>query len=125
MKKEQLLYEPTNVQSRASFLALRNQYLNDPNVDSREPYRIWLDFRLKLLTKWEEERGTLTCQYCGQDSLHKVTEGVTPRLQATLDHVMPRARGGAEFDEDNLCVACRPCNERKADLCPTEFTTNS
>lgn len=118
MKKEKLTYEPSEVQSRASLLALRYQYLNDPDVDSREPYRVWLDFRLKLLTKWEEEQGSLKCVYCGQDHLEKVTDGVEPRYQATLDHVMPRARGGAEFDEDNLVVACRPCNEKKADDLP-------
>lgn len=30
----------------------------------------------------------------------------------TVDHIMPRARGGAE-DFDNLAVACRSCNSRK------------
>jgi len=90
-------------------------------VDSREPCEVWLDFRMSLLSQWEKERGTLTCHYCGRDNLQKVTEGVEPRNQATLDHVMPRARGGAEFDESNLVVACRPCNERKADNPPTKM----
>jgi 5-methylcytosine-specific restriction endonuclease McrA len=115
LKKEQLTYEPYEVQSRAALLALRKQYLDDPAVDSREPYRIWLSFRMKLLTKWEQERGMLSCAYCGQPDLAKMTDGVEDRYQATLDHVKPRAAGGAEFDENNLVVACRPCNEKKAD----------
>ena len=115
MKKEQLTYEPQEVQSRAALLALRFQYMNDPDVDTREPYEVWLDFRMELLTRWEEERGTLTCEYCGCDNLHKVTEGVQPKHQATLDHVKPRALGGAEYDENNLVVACRNCNAKKAD----------
>ena len=115
MKKEALKYEPSEVQSRASLLALLDQYYQDPAVDTEKPYRRWLSFRMELLTKWEEERGTLTCAYCGQDNLHKVTEQVAPRLQATLDHVVPRAMGCNEYDVSNLVVACRRCNELKAD----------
>ena len=118
MRSETLTYEPEETQSRASLLALKLQYINDPNTDARDSYKVWLRFRMNLLTKWEEERGTLTCHYCGRDNLCKVTEGEQPRNQATLDHVMPRARGGAEFDESNLVVACRPCNEKKADDLP-------
>lgn len=119
MKKEKLTYEPRVSQSRASLLALLKQYSLDPNVDTTEPYKRWLNFRMELLTRWEEERGSLKCEYCGQDNLHKVTEGVEPRYQATLDHVMPRSKGGAEFDESNLVVSCRVCNERKKDDLPT------
>ena len=118
MKKEKLMYEPKETQSRASFLALKEQYFQDPNVDTERPYRRWLSFRMALLTRWEEERGSLKCHFCGRDHLEKVTDGVEPRYQATLDHFMPRARGGAEYDEANLVVACRPCNEKKADDLP-------
>ncbi len=62
---------------------------------------------------WEEESGSLKCHYCGQDNLEKVTEGVPSHMQATLDHVVARANGGAEFDVNNLVVACRPCNAKK------------
>ena len=115
MKKEQLKYEPEEVQSRASLLALKYQYFLDPDVDTTEPYKRWLNFRMELLTKWEEERGSLDCVYCGQKNLHKITEGVEPRYQATLDHVVPRAMGCDEYDVSNLVVACRTCNEKKAD----------
>ena len=114
-KKEHLTYEPSEVQSRASLLALRKQYFDDPQVDTTEPYKRWLIFRMELLTLWEEERGSLKCHDCGRDHLEKVTEGVEPKYQATLDHVIPRAAGCNEYDVSNLVVACRICNERKAD----------
>ncbi len=39
---------------------------------------------------------------------------------ATLDHVVPLARGGAH-DPGNLVVACGPCNRLKGELLPFEF----
>lgn len=39
---------------------------------------------------------------------------------ATLDHVVPVARGGAH-DPGNLVAACGPCNRLKGDLLPFEF----
>ena len=42
-----------------------------------------------------------TCQYCGDRA-------------ETLDHVVPRSRGGAHSWE-NVVAACRPCNVAKAD----------
>lgn len=113
--KEVLTYKPHETQSRAALLALKEQYMVDPEVDTALPHEVWLDFRMKLLTRWEDERGSLKCHYCGRDNLCKVTEYVQPKYQATLDHVQPRAKGGAEYDEDNLVVACAPCNWKKGD----------
>lgn len=118
MKKEKLTYEPDEVQSRASLLALNKQYFNNPDVDTDEPYKVWLNFRMRLLTRWEEERGTLTCYFCGQDNLYKVIDNVEPKYQATLDHYFPLAHGGLRYSEDNLVVACRKCNQKKADTLP-------
>lgn len=46
-----------------------------------------------------------SCFYCGRE----LTVG-----DSTLDHVVPRSRGGGE-DEGNLVLACRKCNRRKSD----------
>ena len=49
-------------------------------------------------------RDCYTCQYCGRHpGLHDLT----------IDHVVPRSRGGASTWE-NCVAACRPCNTRKA-----------
>jgi 5-methylcytosine-specific restriction endonuclease McrA len=44
-----------------------------------------------------------TCQYCG--SVH-------PSGELTLDHVVPRSRGGLSAWE-NLVACCHPCNRQK------------
>lgn len=48
------------------------------------------------------ERDGAVCLYCGD------TDG-----PFHIDHMTPLARGGSNRDE-NLCVACAPCNLRKA-----------
>ena len=53
-------------------------------------------------------RDRYTCQYC-----HK------PGRDLTIDHVMPRHRGGRHTWE-NLVSACRNCNHRKAGRTPQE-----
>jgi 5-methylcytosine-specific restriction endonuclease McrA len=50
------------------------------------------------------------CQYCGEKSTV---------FELTLDHIMPRSRGGATIPE-NLCAACKTCNQRKGDRTPEE-----
>jgi len=47
-----------------------------------------------------------TCQYCGI---------VLPSSELTLDHVVPRSRGGASSWE-NLVAACHDCNRRKGNM---------
>ena len=51
-----------------------------------------------------------TCQFCGR---------VFPSSELTLDHVVPRSRGGLSTWE-NLVACCHPCNRRKGNQLPTE-----
>ena|ERR1700722_18383701 len=51
-----------------------------------------------------------TCQYC-------LESGLASRL--TLDHIIPRSRGGANT-WDNLVACCLQCNNRKGDRTPEE-----
>ena len=51
-----------------------------------------------------------TCQYCGRQ--------YAP-AELTLDHVMPRSRGG-ESAWDNLVACCKRCNHRKGSRTPEE-----
>jgi 5-methylcytosine-specific restriction endonuclease McrA len=48
------------------------------------------------------------CQYCGRESSH-----------LTIDHVVPRHRGG-EHSWENLVAACPQCNRRKGGRLPSE-----
>ena len=46
-----------------------------------------------------------TCQFCAR---------TLPASELTLDHIVPRSRGG-ESTWDNLVACCHPCNNRKGD----------
>jgi 5-methylcytosine-specific restriction endonuclease McrA len=53
------------------------------------------------------KRDRSTCQYCGT------------RSDLTLDHVLPKSRGGADSWE-NLVTACNNCNVKKGNRTPEE-----
>ncbi len=55
-------------------------------------------------------RDRYTCQYCRH---------VLPASDLTLDHVVPRSRGG-RTDWDNLVACCHRCNTLKGDRLPEE-----
>lgn len=51
-----------------------------------------------------------TCQYCGE---------ILASGELTLDHVIPRSRGGLSTWE-NLVACCHPCNREKGNQLPAE-----
>lgn len=51
-----------------------------------------------------------TCQFCGR---------TLPAAELTLDHVVPRSRGGRS-SWDNLVACCYQCNNSKGDRTPEE-----
>ena len=55
-------------------------------------------------------RDNSSCQYCGV---------VLETAEYTIDHVLPRARGGSSV-WTNLALACVQCNKRKSDRTPQE-----
>lgn len=63
--------------------------------------------RITLTRKNVMRRDRNRCQYCGN------------RDKLTIDHVMPRSRGGRDSWE-NLVTACVPCNNRKGSRTPDE-----
>jgi 5-methylcytosine-specific restriction endonuclease McrA len=67
----------------------------------------------KRLTRREVfRRDQQTCQYCGKET-----------KSLTLDHVVPRHRGGKHV-WDNVVSACFQCNNRKAGRTPPEAGMN-
>lgn len=72
----------------------------------RIPYRM----RVPVSRRGVLARDRYTCQYCG------LTPG---RTALTIDHVVPRSRGGPKRWE-NLVAACARCNRRKGGRSPEE-----
>lgn len=58
---------------------------------------------------WVIERDQRLCRYCGCR-----TTGEYGQDALTIDHIVPRSRGGTHA-EANLVVACRQCNHLKKD----------
>jgi 5-methylcytosine-specific restriction endonuclease McrA len=78
-----------------------------PSVVRLKAY-VHVPFRRILLTRRNVlRRDGNRCQYCGH------------RERLTLDHVVPRSRGGPD-SWDNLVAACVPCNNRKGNRTPEE-----
>jgi 5-methylcytosine-specific restriction endonuclease McrA len=63
--------------------------------------------RRKITRRAVFARDGWTCQYCGA------------RANLTVDHVIPRSKGGASTWE-NIVASCAPCNRRKGDLLPAQ-----
>ena len=112
-------YEPLNVcNARRAFVLLdggKAEVLEIDGLVIRSPslaFRVPSVIRLNHLIKRPRPRVRLTrrevflrdqflCQYCGVHT-----------KELTLDHVMPKHRGGRHAWE-NLVSACRSCNHRK------------
>ena len=63
--------------------------------------------RRKITRRAVFARDSWTCQYCGS------------RSNLTVDHVIPRSKGGASSWE-NIVASCAPCNRRKGDRTPRQ-----
>lgn len=59
--------------------------------------------------KWDDYYG-MHCAYCT----------VECESDGTIDHIIPRCLGGKN-EQSNLVIACRACNELKADKLVEEF----
>ena len=70
----------------------------------RRPHRQKVAFNRRNLFRRDDHR----CQYCGKRA-----------SDLTLDHVLPRSRGGPTSWE-NVVACCRGCNARKRDRTPDE-----
>jgi len=63
------------------------------------------------------ERDGLTCHWC-RKPVRRVPQGYKGPLHkrhATLDHVIPRSRGGGN-EPGNIVIACRKCNDHRGFL---------
>ncbi|WP_229752892.1 HNH endonuclease [Deinococcus aerophilus] len=90
-----VIRSPSTVLSVPSVIRLR-RYIRRPRVHP-------VPFNRRNVLR----RDTFACQYCGSEG------------DLTLDHVMPRSRGG-RHNWDNVVTACRGCNQRKGNRTPDE-----
>ena len=70
--------------------------------------------KTRLVTLFNIQSGA--CVYCGDG----MTLALGSTKTATLDHVVPRSRGGPT-NEGNLVAACSLCNRSKGSLSVKEF----
>jgi 5-methylcytosine-specific restriction endonuclease McrA len=119
-------YEPLNIcrvrraivlvyEGKAEMLEDGTGFIHSISCEFPLPSVIRLSYIIKRprpkrrLTRLEIfNRDRYTCQYCGKEA-----------RQLTLDHVIPRYRGGEQTWE-NVVSACIPCNRRKAGRTPKE-----
>jgi 5-methylcytosine-specific restriction endonuclease McrA len=112
-------YEPLNVcdtrralrllfGEKAEGLEYDHHEVRTPTRSFRAPSVMRLQYpikrprpRVKLSRREVFSRDGHACQYCGKST-----------ADLTLDHVVPRGRGGGHT-WDNLVTACRSCNHRK------------
>lgn len=73
-------------------------------------------FRAQVAKKQALRKSAL--RDCSQRCVYCATQ--LDQRSATLDHVVPLARGGPH-DAGNLVSACGPCNRLKGNLLPFEF----
>jgi len=64
--------------------------------------------RVRLNKREILRRDGFRCQYCGR-----------PSARLTLDHVLPKKRGG-QYKWENMVSACPQCNRRKGSRTPKE-----
>lgn len=81
-----------------------------PSVIRLMDYRRIPHFKISPSRRNIFQRDDLTCQYC--------VKKFSPQ-DLTLDHVLPRSRGG-KSTWDNLVAACYKCNHKKDDRTPDE-----
>src|SRR5438093_7823652 len=121
-------YEPINVCAarRALVLVLKGvaeaeEHVNAHVHSARQAMRVPSVIRLLEYRRIPHQTRALsrknilmrdrnTCQYCGE---------VLPSSELTLDHVVPRSRGGTSTWE-NLVACCHPCNRQKGNQFPAE-----
>jgi 5-methylcytosine-specific restriction endonuclease McrA len=104
------------VLSKAEIVSIRNnKFVRSVNCKFPCPSIIKLMTYIKIPYKSVEltrkniiKRDSGRCQYCGNKS-----------VELTIDHVLPKSRGGSDTWE-NLTTACMRCNNRKGNKTPEE-----
>jgi len=97
------------IEDSTQILRSSNYVFNVPSVIRLKkyvyrPHRLEVSFNRKNVFKRDEH----SCQYCG-----------TKTGEMTIDHVLPKSRGGKTAWENVVCC-CSKCNSKKRDRTPDE-----
>lgn len=106
LKDKAEIIEATEKQVRAASFSLPVPLVIRLVYYVRVPHKVSLPLTRRTIMV----RDNYTCQYCGAQP---------PKADLTIDHVIPRVRGGATTWENVVC-ACKPCNLRKGARTPSE-----
>ena len=107
--RHNVLVKEPYVESYAALVLLKRYYYSIVKPE----WLVWLEFRTNHLTIIQNTC-ELRCHYCNKGPLIIDANNKNP-LVATLDHVIPIAKGGEVYNTTNLVVSCYPCNQKKAD----------
>ncbi len=110
--KHNVLEYPPSYNSFASLILLKQEYFRNERKNGLVYF--WTDaveFSRRYLNKVLEQKGSLTCYLCNKENLLVTTKN--KKCLATVDHFIPTSAGGNRFNEENLRVACSPCNSKK------------
>lgn len=87
--------------NRAKIVTKQKRYITLPKtiklnyqIDKIKKYMPWSHKNVKI-------RDNYTCVYCGKENLKGIN--------CTIDHVIPKSRGGKDTFENTVC-SCKPCN---------------
>lgn len=106
LKDKAELVEATDARLRAMSVTLPMPSVIRLVAYVRLPHRMVLPVTRRTVLARDNE----ICQYCG---------GMPGRNDLTIDHVLPRSRGG-ETTWNNVVAACMRCNQRKGNRTPEE-----
>jgi 5-methylcytosine-specific restriction endonuclease McrA len=71
----------------------------------------WVRFRNNWMRKYQREHTIIKCVYCGKEHLDPWAK--EDANKATIDHLIPKSKGGKVLDEENFVIACFKCNQDK------------
>ncbi len=109
--------------SNENILKRYSKTINSPKFSLFVPHTIYVPIvcknpilrgrkkHFKYTRKGVFKRDNLKCQYCGK---------LGTKNSMTLDHVIPRSRGGGNSYE-NVVTCCMPCNAKKGNFLVSEL----
>jgi 5-methylcytosine-specific restriction endonuclease McrA len=106
LKEKAELVEAAEAELRAERFSIRMPLVIRLVYFVRIPYKVSLPVTRRTVLA----RDHYTCQYCGRQPARK---------DLTVDHIVPRSRGGRTTWE-NVVTACQRCNGHKGNRTPDE-----